>query len=856
MLIDHFNESLVVVALLFLVLPCGAASTSETNSASARDGASVHQFVSASVTQKTTTDALTNDHRRTDALTTDVPLIPQSVPLSSVQSLLDLARHSACRDAARLIEDGSISAALAALDTLTAGAFYWRGAVTNGFQQGFFVNALRGYCLERMGDIVKAYRAYQNSRAYFDDTAVAMQCPEPRLEVFLGLGRTCLVAGRYTDAFNWLDLVRLEASAEPRIAAAADRGLIRRAVEIGDYHDALTNYWDLQAQLANDEYRIRNDECRSEQTEPNHVEAVTGLASTVTGGMGAASAPRTSEDYKFVRPERILSREEHKELAQLFFWTHQDRPGFKTVLDGMTLLGIDNDLGVRDPMVDCFLNNIMRANDAEIQRFYDLLGYAITQARALKGDENYIASLCNARSSLCSAYDDLIPKNDLAIVASRLEAIRQRLGSLEQHYTHLAYRSNKRSAGGIEFPNQSRISQVKQIADSAQTCIEDTIMAADCLALRASPSNLLNAHESRTLYSKALDIMRTADSEGILYDGTTARNAALIGLRLFKVIMTNCHDRTKWLSHQELCMDESMRAGEALVASAHSGTQEFQKICAVVLRRLPNAHHAVLGFIAAAAENEMASQRYMNAYTWWAEYERRSHEEARLYLLWAKSLIAQGQVTSALDKVLSALGRTSYKNELLDMVLGQLYELLSLVPNDDLEQIVKAMRHVTVPISILSQKSQTRVDRLTYALLIERGVSAETELRTAMASMDYNKALKVIAEKFGNDHSQGREMSRARVYLGLGMTNIASQAVWRAYDARCKEAYDVGGEPICYPVIETALYEQLLITAEPERIKHYLRWLHTRHAACVKCGRTEDSARLKDAITRYYIISD
>jgi len=80
-----------------------------------------------------------------------------------------------------------------------------------------------------------------------------MQCPEPRLEVFLGLGRTCLVAARYTDAFNWLDLVRLEASADPRIAAAADRGLIRRAVEIGDYHDAITNYLDLQFQLAESE---------------------------------------------------------------------------------------------------------------------------------------------------------------------------------------------------------------------------------------------------------------------------------------------------------------------------------------------------------------------------------------------------------------------------------------------------------------------------------------------------------------------------------------------------------------------------------------------------------------------------
>jgi len=46
--------------------------------------------------------------------------------------------------------------------------------------------------------------------------------PEPRLEVFLGIGRTCNAVGRYTDALTWLETVRIEGNADPPIAAVAD----------------------------------------------------------------------------------------------------------------------------------------------------------------------------------------------------------------------------------------------------------------------------------------------------------------------------------------------------------------------------------------------------------------------------------------------------------------------------------------------------------------------------------------------------------------------------------------------------------------------------------------------------------
>jgi tetratricopeptide (TPR) repeat protein len=180
-----------------------------------------------------------------------VPVFPRTAePAAEFSAVLELARGSASREAVADIEEGKYGAALAKLEAFAGGEFHWRGEVTNGYQQGFFLYALRGYCLETLGEVVKAYRSYQNSRGCYDEETVVARSPEPRLEVFLGLGRTCNEAGRYTDAYGWLDVVRLEASGVPRLAAAADRGLIRRAVEIGDYHDALTSFWDLQAQLA------------------------------------------------------------------------------------------------------------------------------------------------------------------------------------------------------------------------------------------------------------------------------------------------------------------------------------------------------------------------------------------------------------------------------------------------------------------------------------------------------------------------------------------------------------------------------------------------------------------------------
>ena len=141
-----------------------------------------------------------------------------------------------------LLEEENYPAALQALEEKTRAGFQWRVEVTNGYQYGFFAEALKGVCLEKMGDVVKSYRAYQNERCYCEEEKVSTlgtPSPAPKLEVYVGIGRMCNEAGRWTDSLNYLDAARMEAAEYTSVAIAADRGLIKRTVEIGEYEESI-----------------------------------------------------------------------------------------------------------------------------------------------------------------------------------------------------------------------------------------------------------------------------------------------------------------------------------------------------------------------------------------------------------------------------------------------------------------------------------------------------------------------------------------------------------------------------------------------------------------------------------------
>jgi len=174
---------------------------------------------------------------------------------------LDLAKYSACKDVIENFQKtplltkegcpiGRGGSPLSKLKALSSSLFPWRFEVTNGYQEGFVYYALLGYANELSGDIPFAYRCYQNSLACIDEDK-SFDHPLPRAEIYLAIGRTCLAAGRYMDAKDWLDTAFLESGDNIKLQSAIDRVLIQRANEIGDYPEVIFLYQHLLS-VAND----------------------------------------------------------------------------------------------------------------------------------------------------------------------------------------------------------------------------------------------------------------------------------------------------------------------------------------------------------------------------------------------------------------------------------------------------------------------------------------------------------------------------------------------------------------------------------------------------------------------------
>jgi len=398
---------------------------------------------------------------------------------------LELAKYSACKDVIKHIQQ-SINPQIhqSKLKALSSGPFPWRFEITNGYQEGFVYYALLGYANELSGDIPFAYRCYQNSLACIDEDK-SFSHPLPRAEIYLAIGRTCLAAGRYMDAKDWLDNASLESGDNKNLQAAIDRVLIQRANELGDYPEIIFLYQHLLS-IAND-----NNNPPLKVSDPAN-------AGGETGGCK-------------------LTKEDYANYSQILFYSRKDREGFSKLLAGISKLGIDNNLGVKDPLVDKFLNNIMRADDDEVKWFYDLLGWAIVDARAKAGDENYLAFLCNARTLFCKVYPFLKKENDIDKIKKRIaQQISKNESSKEYNYQK---KKKKRGNNVKRVPGKTD----DILTLSLQESIEDILMTAD-IAMQK-----YNISVAQSLYQKAMNVLISNDVNGV-YDGLTYQENAVLGM--------------------------------------------------------------------------------------------------------------------------------------------------------------------------------------------------------------------------------------------------------------------------------------------------------------------------------------
>ena len=192
-------------------------------------------------------------------------ILPFSLNCSAADNFthtFELAKYSSCKDVVEHTQQSNNPIIhQSKLKAISVGPFPWRFEVTNGYQEGFVYYALLGYANELSGDIPFAYRCYQNSLACIDEEK-SFSHPEPRAEIYLGIGRTCLAAGRYMDAKDWLDTALLEAGVNKNLQAAIDRVLIQRANEIGDYPEIIFLYQHLESIAKSQKSKVKGQKSK------------------------------------------------------------------------------------------------------------------------------------------------------------------------------------------------------------------------------------------------------------------------------------------------------------------------------------------------------------------------------------------------------------------------------------------------------------------------------------------------------------------------------------------------------------------------------------------------------------------
>jgi len=456
---------------------------------------------------------------------------------------LDFAREVGFRKIVELLEEENYPAALQALDEKTGAGFQWSTEATNGYKYGFFAEALKGVCLEKMGEVVKAYRLYQNARYYCDEEKVSMlgtPFPAPKLEVYVGIGRMCNEAGRWTDSLNYLDAARMEAAEYKNIAIAADRDMIKRAVTIGEYSEANTLYKDLS-------------------------------------------------DF------HILLRDEYVENAEINFQTYNDSAGFKSILDGITFLGIDNSKGLKDPLLACFLCNIQRANKDNISYFYELMGNAILTSRAHTGDEEYIASLMNLRFLMCKVFDYLNAENDLEKAKTCVESAKRYL-STKQNKTYY----KKKVKGSTPLHKKQKDNQ--ELVKGELNTIEDMVMAADVELMQKEYIS------ARKKYLLALTNY-SGKSEIVEYNGFNIKEAIVFGLLVTGIPNVPRLEELLNVIKEQSNIHTITSYGKALLNNVKESCK-YDNIIKDVIEILPKNNSLAIKLLENSANNQLQAGKY------------------------------------------------------------------------------------------------------------------------------------------------------------------------------------------------------------------------------------------------------
>ena len=675
-----------------------------------------------------------------------------AAPKGDFTHTLELAKHSSCSYIAEKFDalsrfDGFGNFVLKELKKKNEGLFPWRFEVTNGYQEGFVYYALLGYANELSGDVPFAYRCYQNSLACIDEDK-SFDYPLPRAEIYLATGRTCLAAGRYMDAKDWLDTAFLESGDNKQLQAAIDRVLIQRANELGDYQEIIFLYQHLLS-LAND----------------NNSPPLKGE----TGGCK-------------------LTKEDYANYAQILFWSRKDREGFSKLLTGISKLGIDNNRGVKDPLVDKFLNNIMRADDDEVKWFYDLLGWAIVDSRAKAGDENYLAFLCNARTLFCKVYDFLDSEDDLKKVKERINDVKQQLAEgydvfgkdLKSVARCPRSVNRKRKNPGIRRALREIING--EMVKTPEIFIEDLLMLADW---KLKQKDYKNAGTNYYLAS----LIATGSYVNLEYDGTSAENAAIMG-------MINTNPKFSILdprmpgSNFQFQTDNSYRAAETtlqLYQKAISDDQRSEYDTEAAMAILPHTHPNTLKFLNWEVYRFIRLGDFEKSNCLYNNIKKKStnidYWNNCCYGSFALVLEKPKLAFSVFLNTLKYADKT-YKQKI---VLEILEKTWAIGLSKDIEEYNSLKKRAALTDAIYNTYNMVKFRRLIFANhWMSKTGQQQLQLLNAIEKSDKEESVKILINSFAKSTQFGHQELLAEFLLSQGKTNESKNILIKAETSKNK----------------------------------------------------------------------
>ena len=736
-----------------------------------------------------------------------------AAPKDDFANVLKYAKFSSCEDIAYKFEtlsrfDGFGKLVEKELNIKKENLFPWQFEVTNGYKEGFFYYALLGYANEQSGDIPFAYQCYRNATLYIDEEK-SFNSPEPTAEIYLGIARTCLAAGRYMDAKDWLDTAYEYANENPNILAAIDRVAIQKGNELGDYENIILHYQHLMS-IAND---IKSPPFK--------------------GDLGGCK----------------LTKPEIANYSQILFWSRKDREGFSKLLEGISKLGIDNNLGVKDLLVNKFLNNIMRADDEEVEYFYDLLGYEIETARAKAGDEKYFAFLCNARTLFCKVYNFLSSEEDLKKVKNRIDKVKEQLKQGYDVFGQKKYSvfGNQYSGGKKKKNRKSqnrKLSKTGKIEELPEVELENLLMQADWYY------KIKKYVIAKVMYDKTT-ILATGIFANLEYDGTTTKNAAMIS-----AIKCALQLNSQFIIHNsQFNFDSSFRAAELILRLYQTATNDeqcakYDTESAIVI--LPRAHPMVLKFMRKEISKHFRKLETEKA----IEYSKKYKFYDWLSWIFAAQFKTEKSFSAMLNNVRYADG---YNDRSSKLVMANTH--WSWATDNDLVDYEKLLKISLIQPLLVYYNKKSKFGNLVfdynYAMnWHEKSGKHESNLRQKISNQNYCEALSIITNYFSKSESQGKnfkvtynnisnqfynlstnifngtmqaghELKKAQLLLNLNLTNDAYKAVINAYECRCHTFCNFNAD-IFYPTLESKIIENCLLALGNTKIKTHINWLKNK----------------------------